>query len=119
MKYVVKTQQGHEITLGEDFNPDTYEAVLQKQEIEAVAFGEVSMLKRNIRFIAPVYEEEETPEGKALLIYPSSGGEPMIAHSTEYSSGDLANAVNHREPFLRVGDTFINLSEFSLVTPEQ
>lgn len=119
MKYVVKTQQGQTIELGEKYDPEKYNEVLQAREIEAVAFGEISTLKRNIKSIEQVFEEDEEPTGTPLVVFLASAQEAVRMYAHEFNASELSAAVNRRDPFLRIGENFLNSAEYSMVVPEQ
>ena len=122
MNYQVLTYQGIKITLEDDFDLKSFiEATLNNNEINSVAFGKVSSLKNNIRFIYPVYAEGEERPGEKLTIFTNGSNEALIAYAENYSSGNVTDQFNDRtKPFILIGDTGIHRNEYSLVmaTPE-
>ncbi|MDN4609115.1 hypothetical protein [Sporosarcina highlanderae] len=115
MHYQIKTYQGVNITLNEGFELDKYLSTLLNPQIESVAIGTVSMLKRNIQRIRPVYEEGESPVGEKVLVYSPREPEPYIAHVEDYDAAQTTKQVNDRNLFIRIGDTIINRDDYSLV----
>ncbi|MEZ7173575.1 hypothetical protein [Sporosarcina sp. OR05] len=115
MQYHVKTYQGVNITLTNDFELNQYLATLNNHQIESVAIGKVSMLKRNIQRIYPVYGPNETPVGEEVLVYSVREQEPFVAHAEAYDASQVTKQVNDRYAFILIGDTIINRDDYSLV----
>lgn len=115
MQYHVKTYQGVNITLVNGFEVNQYITMLNNHQIESVAIGKVSMLKRNIQRIYPVYSADETPVGEEVLVYSVREQEPFVAYVEAYNASQVTKQVNDRNAFIQIGDTIINRDDYSLV----